>query len=491
MTVVATGQITIVDNNDAKPITVFINATPGPQQVYTKDESTTSYLPDWTTANANTGIVLRAKAYIGGVSAAVDITGQLSNRRWSLDLATPIVGTAALISGNAQMAATFVQGGGFTYSVVHDGAGSSLTIKSNMLPTIALDVVYFEADYTDPVTSLVSRITASITLGLVKTGTNAVFVQTRGTTVIEGATGTVKSVVALGADLIRAAGVDATGVTYRWFEANGATQIITGAPFATKYGLKTTTGLTVPTAILGDIGQNLPAAAAWGSHNTLVIHESAVVSFGIYKVEAKDSDGVIYQSIFTINDVSDPYDCRILSTTGDKLQNGVGNSDLIPIVYYGGTLVASLTGWTFTWQFNNRNGLRGAFIDTTRTAQAGGRPISVNTSGVSGVITYGGAAITFAPGDLIKCVYPNGSERFYEVASGTGNTVTIRTPTTNTWLNFTNFPAPAAVNDLVGGVLYVCRNNGGQATTSASAPLTITGDEVDAKAMITVSADRP
>lgn len=485
MPIVSTGQITIVDNNDAKPITAYITANPGTQQTHTKDESSISYVPDWTTANGNSGIDLVAKVFVGGVGAAVDVTGQLSNRRWSTDLATALTGTAALISSASTLDAIFNSGAGLTFTVVHNASGSSLKIKSNIMPTVSQAVIYFEGDYTDPATGLVSRVVAQISLGLVKTGTNAVYVLTRGNTAIEQATGGTKNVIAVAADVVRAAGVDTSGITYRFYEANGATQITTA--MATKYGLKTSSTSVSPTGAQGEIGVNLPAAAAWSTHNTLVIHESAVADMGVYRVEAKDADGTIYQSYFTLYDVSDPYEVRLFSTSGDKLQNGVGSTSVSPIVYYGATQVASLTGWTFGWFFYNRNGNRGAFVNPTRTALAGGREITANTAGASGVFTYSGTAITFAAGDIIKVVAPSGIEKFYEVASATGNTVTIRTPTTNTWLNFTTYPAPVA-SEFVLGRLFVCSPT---LTTSGNAPIVLTGDDIDVKGNVTCEANRP
>ena len=69
-TLVSTGQITLVDNNDARPITAYLTANPGPQQVYTKDESSIAWLPDWTTANANVGMRIAARVFVGSTNAA-------------------------------------------------------------------------------------------------------------------------------------------------------------------------------------------------------------------------------------------------------------------------------------------------------------------------------------------------------------------------------------------------------------------------------------
>ena len=292
MPIVSTGQITIVDNNDARPITGYITANPGPQQAYSKDESSVSYAPDWTTVNGNLGILLTAKVFIGGVGAAQDITGQLTNRRWSMDQANAITGTNALISSNAQMAAAFNSGAGFTFTVVNDASGSSLRIKSNILGTLQQVTVFFEGDYTDPSTGLVSRVLSQLTMGLVRTGTNAVFVLTRGTSAIEQATGATKNVAVIAADLMRAAGVDQTGITYRFFENNGASQVDNTK--STQFGLKTSSNVSaMPVGSLADIGVNLPAPGAWSTHNTVVIHESAVADMEVFRVEARDADNNI------------------------------------------------------------------------------------------------------------------------------------------------------------------------------------------------------
>jgi hypothetical protein len=94
-------------------------------------------------------------------------------------------------------------------------------------------------------------------------------------------------------------------------------------------------------------------------------------------------------------------------------------------------------------------------------------------------------------GQLIKCVLPSGVERIYEVASGTGNTVTIRTPTTHSsWLLLADHPAPSVASEFVGGKLFACVA-GQSVQTSAGAALLVTGDDIDVKGTIYCSANRP
>lgn len=469
---VSSGQITIVDNNDARPISAVIIANKATQQIYTKDESAIIYTPNWATSP----LVLTAKVYVGASGGAVESAAILTNRRWSTDLSTSL------------------------------GSGTTYSVDGNLPPNSSPVTYYFEGDYTDPVSDLVSHVVASIVISQIKTGTNAVYVQLRGVFSIEQSTSAEKNNAVVIADLMRASGVDDSGVTYRWYRPpHDAANIIDGTlgSVNTLFGLQDTAAVNAKR--VGEVGQyqtgsgstyasitstNVPNSAFTDS-KALVISELAVQDMAVFKVEVKDSDGSVYQNFFTIYDISDPYDVKLISSAGDKLQNGVGSTSIYPDVFYGSQRVASLTGWVFNWYFYDRNGDRGAFIDTSRTALAGGRDITANTTGESAVFTYSGTAIVFSAGDIIKCTSPNSSDaRFYEVLSGTGNTVKIRVPVDNTWLSFTTFKAPVNANGFVGGKLFVCTPDGMRVTTG-STKITVTGDEIDAKGRIFCEANRP
>jgi hypothetical protein len=467
MAIVSTGQITIVDNNDARPITAYIVASNGVQQIYTKDESTVTSTPNWTT----TPNTLTAKVYVGGPAGGVDVTSTLTSKRWSAD----------------------------SVSSTSLGSGTSLTINTNLDPFTAPQKVYFfEGDYTDPTTGLVSHVIAQISLSVVKTGTNAVYLLSRGNSAILESDTATKNVAVISVDLVRAAGVDTSGITYQFYESNGGTQITTAQ--SAKYGMKTILPANQPIGSSTDIGQNLPASGAWSTHNTLVIHESAVADIGVFRAVAKDAEDNSYQCYFTIYDVSDPYETKIISTAGDKLQNGVGSTNLYPQVYNGSTLltVANTSAWSFVWTFfDGVTGTRAGFIDVTKTAVPGGRDITANTAGAGSVITYSGAAITFAAGDMVKIV-KNGLAKYYEVASGTTNSnLTLRTATVSTFLNPTWAASSITANEFVGGKLFACSGNGataGQKTSTGTGSanyITVTGDDIDGKGNIVVESIRP
>lgn len=484
MPVVSTGQITIVDTNDARPITAYLTTNPGTQQVYTKDESTISYTPSWMTANSSTGMQIDAHVFVAGATGAQDVTESLTNRKFCLT-----VGGAALT--NATTSSNFCNDADAAvttpFTVLTDATNTYLRIKGNLKDTVAAFVVYFEADYTDPASGLVSHVIASITLNTVKTGTNAVFINTRGNSSIEQSTSATKAVTAISADLVRAGGIDTTGLTYKWYVGNAATQVTTSlAGYATKYGLKTSAAPAMPSGVTGDLGVNIPAAGAGNAHNTLVISETAITNQDVIRVDITDAASKTYSQYFTVYDVSDPYNVVLTSSTGDKLQNGQGSTTITPKVYYGATEVSDLTGWSFTWYFYDKNGVRAAFVDTAKISTAGGATITANTTGATA--TFSCAAITagqFAAGDIIKCVKPNGDAFYYEVgAASLAGSVTIRAATTNPWLTYA---APVATTDFVNGKIFGCTAGG----TRTAASITVTGDEIDVKGRITCDANRP
>ena len=493
-TLVSTGQITIVDTNDARTITAALVASSGTQQVYTKDESTVSYTPSW----FSSALTITPQISVGGLSSA-QAWGALTNKQFALSaggtaLTTASTSTSFVNNSDVAVSAPFT----VTHAANGSATASTFVVGANLKDSVANFSVFFDADFTDPTTGLVTHVTSQITLNTVKTGTNAVFITIRGQTSIQEATGTTKSNIAVAADLVRSSGFDTSGLTYKWFEAGGSTQITTSlSGYGAKYGMKTTSAGTSPTGSAGELNVNVPLAGAGNAFNTLVINETAVADIGIFKVEITDSDSKTYAQYFTIYDISDPYDVQVLSSTGDKLQNGQGSTTLTPRVYHGSAEVTDLTGWSFSYYLYDKNGKRVGFVDTSKISTAGGATISAHTTGASAQFTYGGTSYAFTAGMLIKCVKPNGDASFFEVASAGANTVTIRAASTTTWLSFTDFPAPSAITDFVGGRLFGCTGTGTLASnglrTVAVTPwqITVTGDEIDVKGRILVEANRP
>ena len=491
-TLVSTGQFTIVDNNDARTITAMIASSSGTQQIFTKDESTVSFLPDYVTSN----LTLTPKLFISGLTEA-QVWASLTSKTFSLTQ-----GGAAVISSTNPGPGNFVNNSNVAvaapFEVTHAAAGSAapstLKVKANLKDAVANQLIIFQATYVDSLTGLTTPVVAQITLSTVKTGTNAVFITMRGQTNVEQATGSSKNKICMAADLIRSSGIDISQLSYKWYDQTGAQ--ISQVYNNTKYGMYTSAYPAIPLSSNAGATLNtgLPIAGAGNAFNTLVMDETAINNIGIYRVEITDGDSKTYTQYFTIYDISDEYKVTINSSTGNLLQNGQGSTTLTPTVKYGATDVSVLTDYTFTWRFYDRNGKQGAFIDTAKISTAGGAPITANSGLTGGTFTYTGTPYNFTSGNVIKVVNAAGAASFYEVASSVANVITTRAPSTNSaWLNLTNFPAPAA-SDFVGGKLYGCHNTnnaGTQVTTTTPFTILLSGDEVDAKSMIACDAARP
>lgn len=444
MGVIGSGQITLYDHNDAAPISAFISASKGLSQVYTKDEQSTTYNPDYSSA-AN---VLTACVYAKGVNVVANLT----NRKWGTALGASDLGTNV----------------------------STINKSTNIDPANPTYNVYFEGDYTDPVTLLVTHVVTQISLNCVKAGTNAVFVLVRGQLVIENAAQGQKNNAEVAADLMRAGGVDTTVTGYKWFVSPFAVADQLDANHALVTGGKITFKTTA-----GGAASN-PADGAWADVKSIVVREDAINDIGLFMVQVKDSDSNVYQAYFQIYDISDPYDVQIQGP--NVYQNGNGSNNYTPRVYYGGTLV-DITNYTFTWKLYDRNGAKSGFIDTAKTSAA--KTISSNTAGITGNFTIS-VALASAPvaGDVIRVISADGlTIKSYEVGSGSTTTnIVIRSP-----LNGFSSDAPT-LNQFQNGKLWIYAGTGataGQKTTTGSASQAITGDDIDGLGVVYVDANNP
>lgn len=478
--IVTTGQITIVDHNDARPITAYIAASQGTQQIFTKDESLESYVPNWASVNN----ILTAYIYVGKKDAPeLLVLSQLANVKWTKD---SVSGTPLVTDSN--------------YTV----NGLTLTLKTNMSSDSPSTTYFFQADYTDPITDLKSHIIVHIGLNLVKTGTNAVYMIVRGQTVIRKSNTAVKAVTAIAVNVVRAGGIDEDGITYKFYKDNGTTQIDTGD--GAYFGLKTFLESSQPSGTLNDLNVNIPSTGAWSNHNGLIIHEDAVADMEVFRAVAKDAVGTEYQVFFTIHDTADPYELKIFSSNGDKLQNGQGSTELKPIVYNGATKLSNddLSAWKFKWYFYAANGVRAGFIDDTRTAVATGRNITGNTAGSTAVITFDGAVISVVEGDMVKLVTSTGGAYYFEVgADSNNNTITLRTALWSDFLNAAWLTSAITLNQFKDGKLFICTGTGADpgesptatagtiVTTGAVASVIVDGADIDNKGTVVVEAYRP
>jgi len=467
MPIISTGQFTIVDQNDAKPIMAFISANGSLQQAYSKDNASELFTPNW----VSTPLTLTAAVYVGGVNVVAGTT--VTNRKWSL-----------------------------TFDGTSIGSTSTFTRNTNFAATDVSQTYFFTCTYTDPVTNIPSRVDTQITLSIVKTGTNAVYVLTSGVDVIVQSDTATKNVAAVKAELVRSSGADTSGLQYKWYSVSSAgvaTHLHASVAGVANYGLKTTAIGVAPTGTSANLGASTFTAAGATANdvyttvgspgfNTLIIGEGAVAGFQLFKVEVYDSAdnaAAVYTSFFTINDISDPYAVTILSSNGDRLLNGLGSTTLTAKVYNGSSEIPSYTGWTFDWYFRNSVGTRVGFVaSATPPTPDITAVISASTNSTTSVLLN--AAATFAAGDLVKMVSADGAiVKFAQVAASTGTTVTFQAATGDNAL--VNPVTTIGATEFASGTLYKAISK----RTTTTNTLTVTQFDVDGKATIQVDANRP
>jgi hypothetical protein len=446
MGIVSTGQITLYDHNDAAPITAIISPSQKGQQVYTEEEGTTTYLPNWT----STPNVLTPYIYVRGMNVLSVMTGH----KW-----------------------------GTTIGASNLGTGSTYSKNTNISIGTAVETIYYEGTYTDPITRISSVIQTSITLTCQRNGTSGVSLDVDGQFVIEKTPSGVKNTATITAKLLRGSSEDNTGITYKWFvspyavanqlDANHA--LVTGS----KISFKTTAGSAATN----------PADGTWADVKSIVVSEDAVTDIGLFQVQAKDGGGTIFTRNFVIHDLSDPYEVKVKCNESEVFMNGVGTKNLIPEVWYGGSKVSDLAGYTFAWDLYDRFGKKSGFIDSTKTDATSARNITAHGTTITGTITHDGAVISgLVAGSVVRIVSADGlSIASYEVASVATNTITIRSPQ-----NGFDSTAPSA-SQYVGGKLYVYTGSGataGRGSSSAGAAFVVRDIDVDGNCMIYCTATK-
>lgn len=410
-TAVATGQVTIVDQNDTKPITSIISANRATTQVVSKKDNISTWRPDYPIEL----LTLTANVYVGGVNVAGDAS-VVSNISWATSYDGTSVGTSRTLVRNTNIP---VADGSITY--------------------------YFRCTYTDPTTKVASRVDDSITLTVVEAGAEAVFVQIIGQDTIKQSDSATKNAVALKAVLVRPDGVDNSNLQYRWYTVapNGIeSKIYSGHASKDHLAVKSTATSAAPSASGAVLGASTFAAgvadittstvsdtdADWctmGSpgYNTLVIGEGAVNGIQIFQVEVRDTADKtrVYKTSFTVKDATDPYRVEV-KPDSDRLLNGVGTTNVYAKVYVGAAEISSYNSWSFKWTCKNELGSRAglvAFSGTTTTPEAMAG-ISANTS--TGITAK--TNVTLAAGDVLKLVSAGGGTIKYvqvnsAVAAGT------------------------------------------------------------------------
>lgn len=302
MAINATGQITIVDFNDAIALTGYISSSKSLTIKYNQDDQ--SFNPDFS-ASGNS-CVLSPHVFVSG-GGGTDIMATMDNvksvvwqRQTNLNSA-PV----DLVSG--------------------ESIGTSdkkLTISINPFSATVYSISYLcTVTYTDPTTGLDTPCTSTITFNAVTQGKGTAYAEINTDDGFAFKNGTPASIT-LKAVLYRGDVQDADNLSYTWYKFNGSNW-----------------------------------STSVGTSSSLTISAGDVSSMALYRVTITDT--VIKDSYTSdpcsIIDYTDPLSVTITSTGGDKFKNGSGSSTLKAVVKQNGVDVPS-SQLTFLWSKLDQDG---------------------------------------------------------------------------------------------------------------------------------------
>ncbi|MBI9095588.1 MAG: hypothetical protein JEY71_11960 [Sphaerochaeta sp.] len=387
MALLATGQITFIDYNDALSLTGFINSTHPKTQVYSKDGGG-SYSSNWVSVN-NLLIpnVFRQAAGAAGIDLVSPTGGNgvgITNAKWTLKLFTDAAVTIAAGASNA------------SFGSVSASAPYTLTLNKNCMTEARPSLeCTFSCVYTDPSTALSIDFRTSVTFSLMKSGGKAVFVQ-----IFE----------ANGQYVIRNGAVSTSNLSLRFSVfRNGVKDTVVTGIAQWKYrdpgGNWTNDGSAVALS-----GTNPETAAAKTISAATV---DAITNSRTYRIEYTDNDseadvtGTVYSAEVSILDLTDPYQMSYTVDGGTIFKNGEGTKTIHFKLFQNGTEVDLVSGsyklyrLTLHDQNGNLTYFKSAYdlgTSISGAISAGATSLVVASAGTGSKAIKAGDRLVFEPG---------------------------------------------------------------------------------------------
>lgn len=309
---IATGQISIIDYNDALTLTGFINSNHPKTQMYNPDNG--SYTPSWATTN----LVLTPSLYKLGTTTDIITATEVTSVKWYEAGSSTAITTA----GNYALSGT---------------KSHILTINANLLAGLPGKDWICEVTYRDATTNLDLVHKIGISFSRVVNGggiADAIAWATNGNVFKNGSVTSLKAQC----DLWRGSVIDNTSVTYQWYQQDSAVVADQGGGIGWR---KLTEVASVTTGV---------------TSNTLTIFAAAVSSFATFKCIIKDTDSTsntynqYFADIISFIDNSDPIQISVFSSGGDVFKNGVGSTVLTAKLFQAGNEIDTAgTKYTYKW----------------------------------------------------------------------------------------------------------------------------------------------
>ena len=350
---ISTGQITIIDFNDALTLTSFISSNHPKSQIYNPDNGT--YIPNW----ASTNLVLTPSLFKLGTATDIISSAEVTKVEWL----TVESGVEKALVADAN-------------HVLSGAKNHILTIKTNDLASVNAKDWVVKITYLDPSTGLSLVVKSAVTFSKVVNGSgiaDAVIQAINGNIFKNGTVASLK----LKAELWRGSVVDATLVTYQWYQMDAA--------------VTTDQGGGIGWRKLTDVANVVTGTAT----DTLTVFPAAVSNYSVFKVLIKDTDtgSNTYNTTFvdtvSVVDQSDPIQVNVVSTGGDVFKNGAGSTSLTAKLYRAGTEIdAAGTKYTYKWYKYNKDSVLDANFGGTGVNFKTGKTLAVGDADVDVKATF-------------------------------------------------------------------------------------------------------
>lgn len=351
---IATGQITIIDYNDALTLSGFITSNLVKTQMYNPDNG--SYTPSWATSPY---LVLTPSLYKIGLTSDIITDEAVQEVKWY----EYIDGVETVITATTNRTLTGTK-------------SHILTIKTNELADVTGKDYTCKVTYLDPTTNLELEHKFSISFSKVVNGSgivDAIALCPNGNIFKNNE---VDSLTAT-CDLWRGSVVDTTNVSYQWYIQDATVTTDQGGGIGWKKLTNTTNKYTGVTT------------------REITIYPAAFTNIGVFKCVVKDTDSTstTYNSTFidvaTFIDNTDPIVVTITSTGGDVFKNGEGSSTLEAKLYQAGAEIDSAgTAYTYTWSKYKADGTLDSNFGGTGVSTKTGKTISVTGTDVDVKATF-------------------------------------------------------------------------------------------------------
>lgn len=344
---IATGQITIIDYNDALTLSGFITSNQVKTQMYNPDNG--SYTPDWTKSPY---LVLTPSLYKIGTTTDIITSASVSKVEWY----EVVNGTETKITASTTRA--------FSGTKNH-----ILTIKSNELAGLVGRDYVCNITYHDDTTNLDLLHKISITFSRVVNGSgivDAIAMCPNGNIFKNSEVASLTATC----DLWRGSITDTTNASYQWYIKDSSVTTDQGGGIGWKKLTETTgkyTGVTT---------------------REITIYPAGITNIGVFKCGVKDTDSTsnsynsTYWDTVTIIDNTDPIVVNIISTGGDVFKNGSGSTTLTAKLFQAGKEIdTSGTDYTYTWsKYKNDGTLDSTYSKTGKTISVTDTDVDVKST---------------------------------------------------------------------------------------------------------------